>query len=286
MLCGRGDPMDPVKFGLFLKEERGKKNMTQAQLADALHVTPAAVSKWERGKCLPDLAKLEELAGLLGLSILELLHCKRAEAAPPEEQLQVQVYRETLQTERQLQGEKRRKARHRFLAALAALLLTGLLLYQFPLYYALYAWQPSYFETGEIGLLLSRGNLRDRRLARETMDLAEEAFSTMGISREEAEARFGVLARFCTTADYYPSAASEEHSLRLWTAHFPREGGSVDGNRSGSAYLWVCYWQRAADVEGKLVRGSGTKSEPIVSLWRLEEQPDGTWKVVGIREHP
>ena len=44
--------MDNVKTGAFIKECRKEKNMTQKELADLLHVTDRAVSKWERGGSL------------------------------------------------------------------------------------------------------------------------------------------------------------------------------------------------------------------------------------------
>ncbi len=44
--------MDNVKFGKFVRECRRKRNMTQKQLAERLHVSDKAVSKWENGVSL------------------------------------------------------------------------------------------------------------------------------------------------------------------------------------------------------------------------------------------
>lgn len=41
--------MDNKQFGNFIKEMRKKNNLTQRQLAEKLHLTDKAVSKWERG---------------------------------------------------------------------------------------------------------------------------------------------------------------------------------------------------------------------------------------------
>lgn len=44
--------MDNSKTGLFIREMRKEKNMTQKDLAAQLNITDRAVSKWERGGSL------------------------------------------------------------------------------------------------------------------------------------------------------------------------------------------------------------------------------------------
>ena len=70
--------MDNVRTGAFIKTLRTEKKMTQKELADLLHITDRAVSKWERGLCAPDLSLLDPLAAVLGVSIGELLSGERA----------------------------------------------------------------------------------------------------------------------------------------------------------------------------------------------------------------
>lgn len=53
---------------------RKKKHLTQAQLAEQLHITSQAVSKWERGECLPETSILVELANVLETTIDNLLN--------------------------------------------------------------------------------------------------------------------------------------------------------------------------------------------------------------------
>ena len=72
--------MDAKAFGAFLAALRKEKQMTQKQLAEQLHVTDKAVSKWERGVGLPDLSNMETLAEVLGITLAELIQCKRQEA--------------------------------------------------------------------------------------------------------------------------------------------------------------------------------------------------------------
>lgn len=70
--------MEPGKFGPFLRDLRTRRGLTQEQVAEALHVSGAAVSKWENGKCLPDLTKLETLAEILHVGMLDLMQCRAA----------------------------------------------------------------------------------------------------------------------------------------------------------------------------------------------------------------
>ncbi len=74
--------MDNGKIGSFIKELRKEKGLTQKDLADALHITDRAVSKWERGLNAPDIALLEPLAERLGVTVGELIRGERAEEDP------------------------------------------------------------------------------------------------------------------------------------------------------------------------------------------------------------
>lgn len=69
--------MDAQSFGAFIAENRKAKGMTQAQLAEKLHVTDKAVSRWERGLGFPDINTIEPLAAALELSILELMRSEK-----------------------------------------------------------------------------------------------------------------------------------------------------------------------------------------------------------------
>ena len=69
--------MDKAKTGALISAARKEKNLTQRELAAALHVSDRAVSKWERGAGFPDISLLEPLADALGLGVLDLLRGER-----------------------------------------------------------------------------------------------------------------------------------------------------------------------------------------------------------------
>ncbi len=52
---------------------RKAANMTQLELANKLNYSDKSVSKWERGEGLPDLEVTVRIAGILGVSISDLL---------------------------------------------------------------------------------------------------------------------------------------------------------------------------------------------------------------------
>ena len=65
--------MTPERLGAAIRMLRTNRGMTQQVLAKALHVTDKAVSKWERGLCVPDICLFPSLAGALGVSVADLL---------------------------------------------------------------------------------------------------------------------------------------------------------------------------------------------------------------------
>lgn len=72
--------MDYEKIGKFIASERKAKNLTQTELADKIFVSEKTISKWERGKGIPDTNSLPELCKVFGVSINELLSGERLSA--------------------------------------------------------------------------------------------------------------------------------------------------------------------------------------------------------------
>ena len=69
--------IDKAKFGAFVAQLRKEKGLMQKELAEKLYVSDKAVSKWERGLSIPDVAILVPLAEILGVTVTELLECRR-----------------------------------------------------------------------------------------------------------------------------------------------------------------------------------------------------------------
>ena len=65
--------MDAKATGGLIARRRKEKNWSQGELAERLHVTDKAVSKWETGRGIPSVELLEPLAEALDLTVSELL---------------------------------------------------------------------------------------------------------------------------------------------------------------------------------------------------------------------
>ena len=64
---------EPIKVGAYIAGLRKAKGMTQNELGERLRLSGQAVSKWERGECLPDTGLLLDLAEVLETNADSLL---------------------------------------------------------------------------------------------------------------------------------------------------------------------------------------------------------------------
>lgn len=71
--------MDCEKIGAFISAVRKEKGMTQKDLGEKLGVSDKAISKWERGRGLPELSLLSDLADALQVTIETVLSGGREE---------------------------------------------------------------------------------------------------------------------------------------------------------------------------------------------------------------
>ncbi|MDE6925681.1 MAG: helix-turn-helix domain-containing protein [Acetatifactor sp.] len=69
--------MDQKKIGMFLKELRREKQLTQEQLAEVFGVTNRSISRWENGVNMPDFDLVIEIADYYNVSIEEILDGER-----------------------------------------------------------------------------------------------------------------------------------------------------------------------------------------------------------------
>jgi transcriptional regulator with XRE-family HTH domain len=75
-------------IGTRIAEARKRKGLTQDQLAEAMGVSPQAVSKWENDISCPDITLLPQLADYFGISVDDLLRgpsAPEAQIVPEEE---------------------------------------------------------------------------------------------------------------------------------------------------------------------------------------------------------
>jgi len=69
------------EFGAFVAQLRKEQGMTQKDLAEKLFISDKAISKWETGVSIPDVSLLIPLSELLGVTVTELLQCRRGTQA-------------------------------------------------------------------------------------------------------------------------------------------------------------------------------------------------------------
>ncbi len=60
-------------FGIFFKQKRIEKNLTQKELSKLLFVSESAISKWEKDVAHPDITLLPKISEILGVSEHELI---------------------------------------------------------------------------------------------------------------------------------------------------------------------------------------------------------------------
>ena len=62
-----------MKIDERIKELRKNNNMTQKELAEKLHVSRQAITKWENGRGLPDIVNIINISSLFDISLDDLI---------------------------------------------------------------------------------------------------------------------------------------------------------------------------------------------------------------------
>lgn len=100
--------MDQKKIGRFIAENRKLKKMTQVELAEKLGVSDRSVSKWENGRCMPDLSLFEPLCEELGITINEFLSGEKIKEEEYQEELEKNIVNTIDYSQKQVDGQKRK----------------------------------------------------------------------------------------------------------------------------------------------------------------------------------
>ncbi|MGC2874082.1 helix-turn-helix domain-containing protein [Ihubacter sp. mB4P-1] len=135
--------MNLETMGTFIAACRKEKNLTQLQLAEKLHITNRAVSKWETGKSCPDASIMLELCEILDITVNELLSGERME----EKQYQKKAEENLVMLQRKQERAQKSLARIERLWLAIALLL-------FPVHLAINYYYPENNGTG-VGLIIA-----------------------------------------------------------------------------------------------------------------------------------
>lgn len=63
-------------LGQLISSKRKEKNLTQKELAELLHISDKAISRWETNASIPDFKMLQQIGEILGISFKELISYK------------------------------------------------------------------------------------------------------------------------------------------------------------------------------------------------------------------
>ena len=79
-------------LNLKLQELRKKNNLSQAEVAEYLHVSRQAISQWENGKASPDIENIKKMCKLYNVSVGDLLGLDKEEKEQPRKSVEEDVY--------------------------------------------------------------------------------------------------------------------------------------------------------------------------------------------------
>lgn len=78
--------MDQKKVGIFLRELRKEKNLTQEELGEVFNVSNRTISRWENGFHLPDIDLLILLSDYYKVDLREMLDGERRQSHMKQEE--------------------------------------------------------------------------------------------------------------------------------------------------------------------------------------------------------
>lgn len=100
--------MNQDKIGKFIAKCRKEKELTQQELAKRLNVTDKAVSKWENGRCLPDVSLYLPLCKELDISINDLLSAKKIDEKDYKDSVEENIINTLKQSNEEIKKKNKR----------------------------------------------------------------------------------------------------------------------------------------------------------------------------------
>ena len=128
--------MNQEKIGKLIAECRKEKKMTQVELADKLSVTDKSVSKWENGKCLPDVSLYKDLCNILGITLNEFFAGEKIKEEQFKEQADINLFNALENSSFTLKEkikyyDKKWDKEHFFELTIAMIIIVGFIIYGF-----------------------------------------------------------------------------------------------------------------------------------------------------------
>lgn len=128
--------MNQEKIGKLIAECRKEKKMTQVELADKLSVTDKSVSKWENGKCLPDVSLYKDLCNILGITLNEFFAGGKIKEEKLKEQADINLFNALENSSFTLKEkikyyDKKWDKEHFFELTIAMIIIVGFIIYGF-----------------------------------------------------------------------------------------------------------------------------------------------------------
>lgn len=78
--------MNKKEIGEKIRTVREKKGLTQAELAEKVHVSSSSLCRWEKGEYEPSIEFIEQICIVLGISVEELLGLREKVDIHPEKE--------------------------------------------------------------------------------------------------------------------------------------------------------------------------------------------------------
>ena len=100
--------MNQEKIGKFISKLRKEKKLTQEELAEKLKVSSKSISRWETGKCMPDISLLIPLSEALDISVNELITGEHIEEKNIKEKTELAIKETINYSNNKLKKEKKK----------------------------------------------------------------------------------------------------------------------------------------------------------------------------------